>query len=480
MREYEYIIDKALNKGLTPARTILTNDEWLSGALGFRVGRHGLEGYRIKDDTPLDGVVDLDYSWPFPQWLSGERYNILVSRDSTVDLEDSVYSITDEYVSTHVFDVDVLTFGTGTLMQMADFGEYVVLVNGVVIIYYDPDLGGWTNMRSSATFPCMRAICNFMGQAVGGGVIGLWNPVTLTYDSWHDCDETYYIWSKIGSIDFTPDESNEAGYKRDPYGGDVYHTKRLGKNVIGYSSKGVTRIYPVTSPAATFGFDELSDIGPINRGAMDGNLHRHIYVGTDYIIREVTSEGIKELGYYYWMESLGDCDEDIIVSYDNQNNDFYIGTSTETYLLSQYGLTKLPQHPSAVWSIPSYDDEVVMLPVTQDTGWKPLLASGIFDFGYRGQKTIFSIESDALLTIEPTVTIGWANTLAVWGYTSAVQLNNEGLAAFVASGNDFIVQFTFTFVGAFSPITYVKVRYKMTDLRGIRGVYAPPIRGQGG
>ena len=27
-------------------------------------------------------------------------------------------------------------------------------------------------------------------------------------------------------------------------------------------------------------------------------------------------------------------------------------------------------------------------------------------------------------------------------------------------------------------IDYIKVRYKMTDLRGIRGVYAPPLRGQ--
>ena len=175
------------------------------------------------------------------------------------------------------------------------------------------------------------------------------------------------------------------------------------------------------------------------------------------------------------MEQLAG--EDIIVKYDRINKDFYIGNSTQTFLLSPYGLSEVPQHPSALWTISSQDDEVIMLPNTVDT-YAASLMSTVFDFGYRGQKTIFSVESDALLTFNPTATVGWMNTLAVWGYTIPVPLNNEGVASIIASGNEFMIKMDFALVAVMSPVKYIKVRYKMTDLRGIRGVYAPPLRGQ--
>ena len=474
MREYELIIDKALLKGLSPESSIPFNDEWLWQALGFRVGRKDLEGYEVSHDTPLAGVVPLQYSWPFPQWFSGERYNFLVVRDSTVNFEDKVYVLTDDYVATHIFDIDVLTFGTGTLMEVADFGEYAVMLNGVLIIFWDVGLADWHEIRSSATFPMMKTICNFKGQAVGGNVQGIWNGAA--YDAWHDCDETFYCWSKIGSIDFTPEIDNTAGYRRDPYGGEVYHTRRLGDNVIGYSSKGITLMTPVSSPAATFGFTELDDVGLINKGAMDGSLRRQVYVGTDYILREITSEGVKELGYQLYISDLDTAD--IIVNYDRIKKDFYISDGTTTFLLSPYGLTQVPQHPSAIWSMDNFDDEPVMLPNTVDSPYVPSIVTTIFDMGYRGQKTIFSVESDVFVAFNPTVSVGWMNTLLVWGYGDDVPLNNEGVASVIASGNEFIVQFKFELVARTSPIKYIKVRYKMTDLRGIRGVYAPPPRGQ--
>ena len=465
MREFELIIDNALRKGLSPERSIPINDEWLSNCLGFRIGKNDLEGYEIKDNTPLSGVVDLLYSWPFPQFIQGERYNFLIIRDSITNHEDKVFLISDGYVATHIFDIDVLTFGQGTLMEVADFGEYAFMTNGVMMIYWDVGLLDWREVIASPTIPMMRTICNFKGRAVGGNVVSVW----------HDCDETFYTWSKIGQMDFTPDEKNTAGYRRCPFGGEVYHVRRLGDNVIGYSSKGITMLSPVSTPAATFGFTELDDVGLINQGAMDGNLQRQVYVGTDFVLREVTAQGIKELGYFYFIEQL--TGEDIIVKYDRINKDFYIGNSIKTFLLSPYGLTEVPQHPSALWTISSQDEEPNMLPSAVDV-YVPSLITNIFDFGYRGQKTIFSVESDALLTFNPTMTVGWMNTLAVWGYTTPVPLNNEGVASIIASGNEFVVKLDCALVAVMSPIKYIKVRYKMTDLRGIRGVYAPPLRGQ--
>ena len=342
MREYELVIDEALKKGLSPERNVPVNSGYLWQALGFRIGRGGIEGYEVSTDDPFSGVVDMLYSWPFPQFIQGERYNFLIIRDDVVNYEDKIYLVEDDYTVTHIFDCDQLTFGTGDLMEVADFGEFAFMTNGVIMIYWDVTLADWHEVIASPTIPMMRTVCNFKGQMVGGGVSSVW----------HDCDETFYCWSKIGSVDFTPDQFNTAGYRRDPFGGEVLHVRRLGNSVIGYSSKGIVRMDHVSEPAPTFAFTELDDVGLINQGAMNGDLRRQVYVGTDYVVREVTSEGVKELGYYQYVSNLDDT-LGIIVNYDRTKKDFYISDGETTYLLSPYGMTQIPQHPSAVWTISS-------------------------------------------------------------------------------------------------------------------------------
>ena len=489
MREFELVIDKALKKGLYPGATLPSNVEFLWQALGFRVGKYELEGYVECDQDPLS-ALDISYIWPFPQFFQGDGYNILVIRSTTFGNQDLVYLVSDTYTITLIHTIDEIIYGQGTLMEFADFGEYIFMTNGVIMIYWDPDLGpagDWQEVRTIANIPMMRTVCNFKGQMIGGGVRGSYNAVTDVYDTWHGCDETSIVWSKIGEADFTPTRRNEAGFRNDPYGGEVYHVRRLGDNVIVYSSKGITRMFPVKTPAATFGFEELDDTGLYNRGALDCSLDRHVYVGTDLIVREITTQGImgrsagqsvvKELGYSIYIDETDHSSEDIIVKYDKAKKDFYIGTSEKTYLLSPYGMTEVPQHPSAIWTIDSYDDETNMLPVAMDD-YTPLISSEIFDMGYRGQKTVFSVETDAFLVLEPKASIGWLNTLFIWGQTDYVPLNNQGIASIIADGSDFIVVISFTNIARAVSMGYIKVRFKMTDMRGMRGVYAPPPRGQ--
>lgn len=474
MREYELIIDEALKKGLTPERIIPVGTDWLWKALGFRIGRGGIEGYRVTTEEPLAGRVEVLYSWPFPQWITGERYNFLIIRDSVVNMEDKVYVIADDYTVTHIFDCDQLTFGTGTLMEVADFGEYAFMTNGVIMIYWDVGLADWHEIIASPTIPMMRTVCNFKGQMIGGCVLS----------AWHDCDEKSYVWSNIGSADFTPGQNNEAGYKRDPFGGIVYHVRRLGDQVIGYSSKGITLLDPVVEPVPSFGFTELDNVGLINRGAIDGDLQRQVYVGTDLIVRDISLQGdmikkqaVRELGYFLYMDDL-DSNKDIIVKYDRVKKDFYIGNDEVTYLLSPHGLTQVPQHPSALWTMSEDDKDVVMLPSTIDDPYVPMISTGKLDMGYRGLKTVFSVEADASFTFGPEIAVGWLNALDVWGWGNYVHLNNEGIAVNITAGNNFVIMIKFQYVMESITLTYIKVRYKMTDLRGIRGVYAPPLRGQ--
>ena len=460
MREYELIIDEALANGLSPLKTTPFNFPLLKECLGFRLGKAGLELYELKDN-PLPVTTDVTPDWPFPQFITGEAYNFLIVRDSIVNHEDVVYSVSDDHLTiTHVFSVDQLTFGQGSLIEVADFGEYAIMMNGVVMIYWNV-AGAWNASLATPTIPLMNTICNFKGQAVGGGITS----------PWHDCDETFYIWSKIGEIDFTPDKENTAGYRRCPFGGEIYHTRRLSGDVIGYSSKGITKLTPVDSPANTFAFTELDDVGLINQGAIDAGINRHVYVGEDYILRSIDNNGITELGYESLMKELAG--EDIIVSYDKKYKDFYISNSTKTFLLSPKGLTEIPQHPSAVWR---RDGETYCLPEDVDD-YKLTIEPYPFDFQYAGQKTSFEVETDLIGVDNPEVSIRYYKDKDNNSTISFRSLNNQNCASVMASG---IALAPIIKADADSElsISYIKLRYKMTDLRSIRGVHAPAPRGQ--
>ncbi|MBU2249568.1 MAG: hypothetical protein KKD77_22670, partial [Gammaproteobacteria bacterium] len=233
MREFELVIDDHLKNGLTPFDLTPFNTPVLNECLGFRVGNAGLELYE-ELDNPIDPALSIEYVWPFPQFIVGERYNFLVVR-SVVDLCDYVYIISNDHLTTTLIaTIDIATYGQGTLMEVADFGEYAFLTNGVVMIYLNTTTGVWHTITSSPNIPRMRTVCNFKGQAVGGCIVSPWPAADP------QCDGTYYAWSRIGMINFIPTLTNEEGYKRCPYGGEVYNVRRLKDVVIGYSSKGIT------------------------------------------------------------------------------------------------------------------------------------------------------------------------------------------------------------------------------------------------
>ena len=458
MRELELVVDEALRKGLSPFYVTPFNSQYLKEFLGFRLGEAGPEKYNLADN-PLSGLASLLYSWPFPQFITGERYNLLIVRDSDVNHEDVVYSVDDDHTTaTHIFSVDELTFGLGTLMEVADFGEYVFMTNGVIMIFWDPSLSAWNKIVASSVIPMMRTVCNFKGQLVGGNVVS----------SWHDCDEKFYVWSKIGHVDFTPDNYNLAGYRRDPYGGEVYHVRRLSDMVIGYSSKGITALEAVNTPIPTFKFTELDDVGLVNQGAMNGSLREQVYVGKDKRLRKITRQGIEVLDYRYYMEQLNE----IIVSY---NGDFYIGDNEKTFLLTKQGLSEIPQHPSAVWGDVN---EAHMVPETADYEYKMTIVSHPFDMGYAGQKTVFSMETDLMLGYKPKVAVDCYLNPDTYFTTSYKPLNNQNAASIIAAGNAFALRLRLNPDYDNTRIGYIKARYKMTDLRSLRGVYAPPPRGQ--
>jgi len=458
MRELELSIAEMLKNGLG-AEKVPIGAQALTECLGFRCGKLWLEGYDLLSN-PL--ILDISTAWPFPQFLADEKYNILVVRDLSL-AEDRIYQVSKDHDTIVLLHhLDFVAYGQGSRVELADFGEYALMVNGKVTIYRDTLTDTWVLALAQTKVPLMGTICNFKGQAVGGGVTS----------SWYDCDEHYIIWSKIGELDFTPDEKNTAGFRRDPFGGIVQHVKRLGDLVIVYGSEGITGMVPVADPAATFGFKELYEVGIVNKGAVSGSILHHLFVNSNYELCEVTNKGVNVLGYKEYISRLAG--KDIIVSYNQSARDFYVSNGTITFLYSPYGLTEVFQHPSSIWYS---ENSQYMIPDTDD-GRDPYLVTEHIDFGFRGSKTIFVVELGITNYDEALVAIDWIMDKDNSGTTVWVSENAQGIVNLIIAGTVFKLRLKITGVTSDTVVSYIKVRYKMTDLRSIRGIYAPPPRGQ--
>jgi len=140
-------------------------------------------------------------------------------------------------------------------------------------------------------------------------------------------------------------------------------------------------------------------------------------------------------------------------------------------------MTEVLQHPSAVWRS---GNGSFMIPETVDSS-KPIITSESFDMGYAGQKMVSTVESDAMVVDSPEANIDYTHDNNSWNATSFKPINNQGITSVIASGNSFRASIRFADIYNNTRISYIKVRYKMTDLRGLRGVYAPStsLRGQG-
>jgi hypothetical protein len=482
MREFEFTIEEALKKGLRSNKKAVRNKQVLVDCYGFRIGSEGVEVPEVTN-YPFPASLAMYYSWPFPQFLQGDKHKILVVRD-TFNMEDVVYSIGNTYEDiTRVFSIDELTFGKGGLMELADFGKYAFMTNGVIMLYWDPTINDWQEVTSHTNIPMMRTICNFKGQMIGGNVVS----------DWLGCDETYILWSNIGEANFTPGMRNEAGFRKEPFGGKVLHVRRLGDDVIVYSTNGITRMFPVQDPAPTFGFKEIHNIGIRNSGAVSGNVNEHLFVDKGGSVwkldggpkltylgyEEFTREFYEEGGEYY-IDEYGDRSEaspEVIVSYDNLNSDFYICNNLLGFVKSPYGLSRLYKSMSSIW----YDRRLLGTkhPDTIEN-LRHGIVSEVFNFGYAGGKTIFSIESGLNGATNSEVAIDWrTNIESDFQRTDWVPLNDSGIASLIIQGIEFRLCFRAEAMKSYSSnLDYFKVRWKMTDLRGLRGVYAAPPRGQ--
>lgn len=456
MREFQLVFDE-LGKGLRPSDRQVRNSNYMTELFNLRVSGTGLEPYIPVTDM-FSGVA-LNYTWPFPQLVTMEKYRILIDRD-VIAGTDKVYEVASDLSLTLIVSADYPTFGQGDRWEVADFGEYVVLTNGVLMIYRDTVANTFVPILALTATPRCNTICNFKGQLIGGAV----------QSTWHSCGDSHIVWSQIGNVSCTPTENNEAGYRKVPFEGDAYKVKRLGDFVMVYCEHGILLMSPVVQPAATFGFKELSQDGLINPFAVGGNEFEHVYIDTKgYMWRVKSDLNRQKLDYHEYMDEL--TAENIIIEHDPVRNDYYISDGVKSFLLSDFGLSEIGEAILSIYHLPNGllvdlgDNEARLTTDLQDMGLAGFKTSHVVEVGADGSGNI-SAGLDYRMNRK--------DALASTGF---VEVNNEGVSTIRIAGVDYRISIKCSDFTDFH-LDYFKLRYNMSDLRSIRGVYAPPPRGQ--
>jgi len=464
MREFDYTFSDGLKVGLRPYKTPRNIEAFIS-LKNARVGKYGLIPLEeIEDIFPQprpETYPNVNQDWPFPQYFHGQQVDLL-------GLRKTFYEVRSDGTLTPVV-IDIDNVQTDDLWDVGDFGKYqLVTKDGNFLLEKAGDTGFWNKTDTShASIPMAKTVENFKGQALVGNI---------SFASWSEADENYIAWSKIGSVSFVNDRMNIAGYRPMHFNGPVYKLKRLGDYIVVYGLNGIGILYPVSVPAPTYGYDSLANFGIASKGAVGGDENVHCFIGKDGNLYKVMKKGKSfEVGQLGYKEKVSLMSSDSVVSYvpggeSDGEGDFYISDSDIGYVLTSQGLTATHQKVTAVSKL----DGVTKGFYESDGDTEFLGVTDIIDFGFRGQKTIYTFEVGCSGSGTYSIGLDWRmDTNAAFQTTQYVALNNQGIATLICAGAEFRLRLKYT-NPADIDVSYIKIRYKSNDKRAMRGYYRAP------
>jgi len=440
MREYYLILDNCFKNGLRPTKSMPKTNIFMSYLLSGRPTDVGLEPF-----VPTIKNLTYTFSWPFPQMFVTNKH-VLVG-DGTQLLEDGVAVVADV---------------SSELWEIISYYDFVIAAREGKVFKRDPSTGVYTTYSTfQSTFPMFKTGCDFRGQTVVGN-LSLWP----TADA--EAKPNWVAASNIGEFAFNPDRKNEAMFRPCHWEGEVFNVRALKKVVIVYGDDGIAGLYPSEQ---YLGYEEIADYGLHCKGAVGVGKNRHVFLGSDMKLRMIDQQmNIKLLGFDEYMETLGST---VLISNAGHNDDFYISDGVRCFVLAGEKLFECPQ---IITSCRTYGSET--LSIYYDTGIDYFLGvTDTLDFGLRVMKTIMTLElgcGDGSYS----VALDWRNNSnSSFQRTPFVPVNSKGVATIICTAVEFRICIKCDDYEDLE-LSYATVRYKMTDMTSIRGVYAPPPRGQ--
>jgi len=454
MREFYLELDEYFKNGLRPDTSNPIGSPFLVELKNARPSSLGLRPY-VATSLPYNAdqaffISDHVVQWPFPQVFFTKNYRF-------VGTEARMYSVDALGVLTSLFG-----YNSTERWDLADMGEYMLAAKDGTAVWERAITGGW---GPSTSLPLCNSLIDLNGQVFMGGL----SP----WDTWTDLSERHVAWSDIGSSVFSLDRRNEAGYREYDFSGSVVEVKKLGQTAIVYGYNGIAAFRAVAEPAPTFAYKNVARIGLYNKGAVAGDDNEHCFVGSDGFIYKLDDQlKLTKLGYQEYMTQLSN--GTLVVNYDSSEGDYYFSDGVRSFLLTENGLAEIFQRISTL----EYYNGVKYGVSSDDTDSSFLAVTDRVDFGLRGRKTIECIESATAGGGSLSAAIDWRNDAReAFRRTSFVPFNSQGVSNIKVSATEFrFVLKCSSYSDAF--VSSATVRYKMDDMRSIRGIYAPPPRGQ--
>ncbi len=512
MREYATRLVDSFKTGLRPSSKLGLNIDALTECKNAKVSHEGLIPYEkvvmpISDSTLLSKAITVEF--PFPQMFKGKGVTLLATANRIFTVDTSDWSLTELVISGTIT-------GSG-IWHFIDMYDYWFLFNGTDIVYKSNKsaLTGNPTTIFAVQTPFVNTGTYHKGRTFMGGF-----DSTFWSDSWkHLLDKwegdlpkgytvtptmgpNFVMWSMVGGGDtlwlfdavysiygtrldsersiaqpklFEYFKRNDLGFMPMPWQGEVKAIHPLGKNVIVYGDDGISALVQVTEPVSTYGLRHLLDVGVAGRGAIGVSDNRHIFIDNAGFLWELNINlELKRLNYQEFFTSYPD--GDIIISYDNEDDEFYLCNSTTNYILSK-GLGAGNQAISSVFNINGSmvgitEDLVRIDSDNNDINDEFLVVTDTFDLGTRGLKNLSFVDLGIDTTDTITVAIDYRyNKASSFTRSSFKPVNNEGYVYMNISGLEFrlvIKGLDFTL----SKLSYASIRYKLEDNRGIRGINA--------
>jgi len=211
-------------------------------------------------------------------------------------------------------------------------------------------------------------------------------------------EENFIQWSKIGTLDFTIDNSNIAGKRPMPWAGAVYQVIKIPTGAIVYGANGITAITPIQNERSRYdeSIPEAHTYSP--QGIYDTGIkgkHSVVEAGpVQYCIDvngyfcKVSTEGINIMDFSEYFSALT---TNTVMSFDKVNNIIYIcdGIIGFSYNIKS---NSLGSGPTNITGIGYKNNDSYFMASNNITIPAFEITSDIFDFETTRSKTIHSVE----------------------------------------------------------------------------------------
>ena len=437
MREFESVFDKGLLHGLRSESVEPAKEQRLIRLKNLRSHEFGLRPIEAMVN-PISEV----FNFPFPQLFLLREFRLMAT-------ETAIYECDESWNATMMIGSLV----PDEMWQVADFGKHLLMTNGSQMVQRNGATGAWTTFASTSSIPAMATVCDFRGQAVGGNISG-----------WEDCDVNYVAWSDIGSLEFYPGLRNEAGYAPMSWNGAVLRVLPLGDFVAVYGENGVSLLKPAKQYMA---IKDLDLPGIPVASAVGGSTRGHLLVDYGGDLWLISAKGEpKKLGYSEFM--LGMDASKIVISYNRQQNEYYISDGTLSYVLGVNGLSETHQLVSSC----AFDNGVLQATWESDGYTGALVITDVMDFGQRAYKTLSSLGAGCSSSSDMWTDVFWRSDIkGTWNDPGWQWINPTGFTTPMITAVDFKLAFR---ANSYEDVKlgYLKSRLKLSDRRMIRGIHS--------